>query len=152
MIKIVLFRLSFQKKLYFLYLKMIKKYLLSEDHLLSPFGLRTLSVSDPDYNNRNIIKPFSNWQGPLWAPATCVYAQAMHLYGFDSQISDVLVPLAKLMLEDVKTYGTMHENYHAETGEGLAPATSKVDENGQFIGFISWNLCMETLLARTLYE
>lgn len=130
--------------------KMIRKYLLSEEHMLSPYGLRTLSVSDPEYNNRNIIRPFSNWQGPLWAPSTCVYVEAMELYGFRRQQLDVLVPLARLMLNDVYTHETMHENYHAETGEGLAPATTKVDENGKFIGFISWNLCMESLLKRAL--
>ena len=129
---------------------MIKKYLLSEDHMLSPHGLRSLSKQDPEFNNRNIIKPFSNWQGPIWAPATCVYVEAMDIYGFKKEQLDVLVPLAKLMLDDVNTHETMHENYHSETGEGLAPATTKVDENGKFIGFISWNLCMESLLKRAL--
>lgn len=129
---------------------MIRKYLLAEEHMLSPYGLRTLSASDPEYNNRNIIRPFSNWQGPLWAPATCVYVEAMENYGFKREQLDVIVPLARLMLDDVYTHETMHENYHAETGEGLAPATTKVDENGKFIGFISWNLCVESLLERAL--
>ena len=44
-------------------------------------------------------------------------------------------------------YDTMHENYHAETGEGLAPDTSYKDANGNIVGFISWNLCVEYLLA-----
>lgn len=74
----------------------------------------------------------------------------MEIYGFKTEQLDVLVPLAKLMLDDVYTHETMHENYHSETGEGLAPATTKVDENGKFIGFISWNLCMESLLERAL--
>ncbi len=130
--------------------EMIRRYLLSEEHMLSPYGLRSLSRSDPEFNNRNIIRPFSNWQGPVWAPATCVYVEAMDIYGFKKEQLDVLVPLAKLMLDDVYTHETMHENYHSETGEGLAPATTKVDENGKFIGFISWNLCVESLLERAL--
>ena len=40
----------------------------------------------------------------------------------------------------------MHENYDAETGEGLAPAPTYVAAEGNFIGFISWNLCLETIL------
>jgi alpha,alpha-trehalase len=40
----------------------------------------------------------------------------------------------------------MHESYHADTGEGLAPAQTYVDENGKFIGFISWDLCMQNIL------
>lgn len=130
--------------------EMIRRYLLSEEHMLSPYGLRSLSRSDPEFNNRNIIRPFSNWQGPVWAPATCVYVEAMDIYGFKKEQLDVLVPLAKLMLDDVYMHETMHENYHSETGEGLAPATTMVDKNGKFIGFISWNLCVESLLERAL--
>ena len=41
----------------------------------------------------------------------------------------------------------MHENYHADTGAPLAPAASYVDEQGKFVGFISWNLCIQNVLA-----
>ncbi len=32
--------------------------------MLAPYGLRSLSKQDPDYNNAAIIVPYSNWQGP----------------------------------------------------------------------------------------
>ncbi|MCP4711184.1 MAG: hypothetical protein GY869_21400, partial [Planctomycetes bacterium] len=45
--------------------RMINKYLWNETHLLSPYGLRSLSRQDKDYNNDTIITPCSNFQGPV---------------------------------------------------------------------------------------
>ena len=125
---------------------MIRRYLLSGQHMRSPHGLRSLSASDPDYNNKNIILPFSNWQGPIWIPALVVYAGGMLNYGFKEELRPIAVQTARLLLKDLDTFDTMHENYHAETGEGLAPAPDYVDADGRFIGFISWNLCAESVL------
>ena len=126
---------------------MIQRYLLDEAHLRSPHGLRSLSASDPDYNNRNIILPFSNWQGPIWIPALVVYAGGMLNYGFRDELRPIALATARLLLADLEAYDTMHENYHAETGVGLAPAPDYVDpDTGRFIGFISWNLCAESVL------
>lgn len=125
---------------------MIRRYLLSEAHMHSPRGLRSLSASDPDYNNKNIILPFSNWQGPIWIPALVVYAGGMLNYGFKDELRPIAVETARLLLADIAAFDTMHENYHAETGEGLAPAPDYVDADGHFIGFISWNLCAESVL------
>ena len=125
---------------------MIRRYLLSEQHMRSPHGLRSLSASDPDYNNKNIILPFSNWQGPIWIPALVVYAGGMLNYGFKEELRPIAFQTARLLLADIAEFDTMHENYHAETGEGLAPAPDYVDADGRFIGFISWNLCAESVL------
>ncbi|MBR5018449.1 MAG: hypothetical protein IKX53_02295 [Bacteroidales bacterium] len=125
---------------------MIVHYLLSEAHMCSPQGLRSLSASDPDYNNKNIILPFSNWQGPIWIPALVVYAGGMLNYGFTEELKPIALSTARLLLADLEAFDTMHENYHAETGEGLAPAPDYVDADGRFIGFISWNLCAESVL------
>ena len=130
--------------------EMISRYLLEERHMLSRYGFRSLSVSDPDYNNKNIILPFSNWQGPIWIPAFVVYSEGMLNYGFRDELVPVAISTSRLLLADLAKFDTMHENYHAETGEGLAPAPNYVDEEGRFIGFISWNLCAETVLSRLL--
>jgi len=39
----------------------------------------------------------------------------------------------------------MHENYNAETGDGLAP-TPEQSPNGKFAGFVGWNLLAEDML------
>ena len=124
----------------------IKRYLASEDHMRSPYGYRSLSKQDPDYNNKNIIVPFSNWQGPVWPIANYIYSIGLKHYGFDNEVAWLAETLGTLLLEDIKDCGMMHENYHADTGVPLAPAANHVDKDGKFAGFISWNLCIENVL------
>ena len=52
-----------------------------------------------------------------------------------------------LMVKDSDTYGTMHETYHAETGEPLEPSNFKYRAaDGKIQGFVSWNLCVENVV------
>lgn len=125
---------------------MIERYLLSPDHMKAQYGYRTLSKQDPDYNNKNIIIPFSNWQGPVWPIANYIYSIGLHKYGFDEEIVWQAGTLGELLVDDFEKYGTMHENYHADTGAPLAPDHSHVDADGKFVGFISWNLCVWNIL------
>jgi alpha,alpha-trehalase len=39
----------------------------------------------------------------------------------------------------------MHECYHAETGEGLAP-TAEQSKDHAFPGFVGWNLLIQDML------
>ncbi|WP_411845120.1 trehalase family glycosidase [Roseibacillus persicicus] len=125
---------------------MIKRYLLTEEHMKSPFGFRSLSRSDPDYNNENIIIPFSNWQGPVWPIANYLYSVALHHYGFEAENEWLAVVQGILLADDIEKYGTMHENYDAETGAPLAPSHDHRTPEGDIVGFVSWNLCIENLL------
>jgi len=54
--------------------------------------------------------------------------------------------LGNLLIKDINEWGSMHENYNADTGAPLAPSADHVDENGKFVGFISWNLCVQNIL------
>jgi len=126
--------------------EMLRRYMLDEKHLKSPYGFRSLSKLDPDYNNKNIIVPFSNWQGPIWPIANYLYHIGLKHYGFENEIAWQAKTLGKLLLNDIREWGSMHENYHAETGAPLAPSADHVDANGKFIGFISWNLCIQNVL------
>ena len=110
------------------------------------YGYRTLSASDPDYNNKNIIVPFSNWQGPVWPIANYIYSIGLKKYNFDLELNWLGKTMGNLLINDINKYDTMHENYHADTGAPLAPSDDHVDENGKIVGFISWNLCVENIL------
>lgn len=125
---------------------MIDRYLLSTDHMKSEYGFRTLSKQDPDYNNINMIKPFSNWQGPVWPVANFIYSVALKNYGYDAELRWLGYTLGTRLIRDYKEYGSLHECYDAETGAALSPADTYVDENGRFVGFVSWNLCIENIL------
>lgn len=127
--------------------KMISRYMLSENHLKSPYGFRSLSASDVDYNNKNIIVPFSNWQGPVWGICSYIYSVGLHNYGFDNEVEWMAKTVGALMAKDLDDFGTMHETYHAETGAPLAPSNFKYrTPEGKIQGFVSWNLCMENIL------
>lgn len=125
---------------------MISKHLLDGGCMKSQYGFRSLSRRDPDYNNKNIIVPFSNWQGPIWMVANYLYAEALEYYGFDDEIDWLAGTLGELLLKDIAANDTMHENYSAETGDPLAPSDDYVDSTGKIVGFVSWNLCVNNLL------
>lgn len=131
---------------------MIKRYLIEPSHMKATYGLRSLSARDIDYNNRNMITPFSNWQGPVWPIANYIYSIALKHYGFDTELTWLAFTLGNLLLKDIQTCGSMHENYHADTGEPLAPSDEYRNEDGSIVGFISWNLCMENLLEGVVYD
>ncbi len=125
--------------------EMIDRYLWNEDHMLAPYGLRTLSKSDPDYNNKNVIIPFSNCQGPVWPIANFLYSVALVNNGYEKEASQLAVHNSTMLLQDIHKYGSMHENYHADTGVPLAP-TAEQSDNGVFTGFVGWNLLTQNML------
>jgi len=130
---------------------MIERYMLSDNHMRAPYGFRSLSKSDVDYNNKNIIVPFSNWQGPVWGICNYIYSIGLHNYGFDKEVEWLAEKVGGLMAKDIDTYGTMHETYHADTGEPLAPSNFKYrTPDGKIQGFVSWNLCMENVFEGLL--
>ena len=57
---------------------MLRRYVLSEEHFLSPHGIRSLSRASEFYNNAvwgnpprfgdHRVLTTSNWQGPVWIP------------------------------------------------------------------------------------
>lgn len=119
--------------------KFIVRYVLKSTKLWSKYGIRTLAKDDPAYNNANIIKPYSNWQGPIWPIANYFYVQALLNYGYQKEAIAVAQHVAKICLDDIKNTGGMHENYDAETGKPLAAPN-----------FISWNLLLPSMLVDTL--
>jgi alpha,alpha-trehalase len=129
--------------------EMIRRYLWNPKHMLTDFGLRSLSKQDKDYNNECMIIPYSNWQGPLWINANFLYSIALINYGFKEEARQLGVKLAPVLLNDIKTCGSMHENYNADTGAPLAP-TAAQSPNGKFTGFVGWNLLEQNLIDGAL--
>ena len=124
---------------------MIRRYLWNKDHMLAPFGLRSLSRQDPDYNNVSMIDPYSNWQGPVWINANYLHYIALKRYGFDAEASQLAATLGHVVLADIAKWKSMHENYNAETGDGLAP-TPEQSPDHKFTGFVGWNLLVQDML------
>lgn len=125
--------------------EMLRRYLLSSHHMLSKYGLRSLSKQDPDYNNISMINPYSNWQGPVWINANYLDYVILKKYGFNTEAKHLAQTLGEVVLADIAKWNSMHENYNAETGEGLAP-TPEQSPNHIFTGFVGWNLLVEDML------
>ncbi len=131
----------------------LQRHMLQSEAMRSNYGFRSLSKADPEYNNKNIIKPFSNWQGPIWGITNYIYSIALKHYGFEQEIAWMAGAVGQLMVTDLRTFGTMHETYHAETGEPLAPSSFKYKTpDGRIQGFVSWNLCMQNVLEGVLQD
>jgi alpha,alpha-trehalase len=113
--------------------------------MLAPYGIRSLSKQDHDYNNAAVIVPYSNWQGPIWINANYMNYIALKRYGFNKEAAELSGILGNMVLADIKKWGSMHENYNADTGEGLAP-TPEQSENHVFTGFVGWNLLVQDML------
>jgi len=131
--------------------EMIRRYMLNKDVMLAPYGIRSLSKQDPDYNNAAIIVPYSNWQGPIWINANYLNYISLKRYGFDKEAAELSGILGRMVLADIQKWGSMHEDYDAETGKGLAP-TPEQSENHVFSGFVGWNLLVEDVLQCEVKE
>lgn len=119
---------------------MIERHILEPAKLWATHGVRSLAADDPSYNNENVIKPYSNWQGPIWPHANWMVMHALMRYGFPDAALEVAERVTRLCLDDLVKNGMMHENYHADTGAPLAAPD-----------FISWNLLVAQMIdeART---
>lgn len=119
--------------------RMIREHLLNSGEMRSEYGFRSLARNDPAYNNDAIIDPYSNWRGPVWINANFLHWIALRRYGFSTEAHSLAIALAREEHRDIEKWGSMHEDYSAETGDGLAP-TVEQSPGGKFAGFVGWNL------------
>jgi alpha,alpha-trehalase len=124
---------------------MIRRYLWNPDHMLASYGLCSLSKQDPSYHNASTIDLYSNWQGPIWINANYLDYIALKRYGFNDEARELAAILGRLVLADIHKYGSMHECYDADTGEGLTP-TAQQSKDHVFAGFVGWNLLVQDML------
>ena len=125
--------------------RVIREHLLNPAEMRAAHGLRSLAKSDTAYNNDAIITPYSNWRGPVWINANFVDWMILRRYGFGVEAHWLAVTLADDLERDIARWGSMHEDYNAETGDGLAP-TPEQSPGGKFAGFVGWNLLSEDML------
>ena len=118
--------------------EMIKKYVINSKKFWAKHGVRTLSADDKEYNQANIIKPYSNWQGPVWPIVNYLSMHSLLNYGFKKETEILAEKISNICLNDIKKTGGMHENYHAETGKPLAAPD-----------FISWNLLVGQMIDQS---
>lgn len=114
---------------------MIERCVLAPGKLWSPHGIRSAALDEPSFNNANVIKPYSNWSGPIWPHANWMAMHALLRYGYPDAARTVAARVTKLCLDDLAANKMMHENYHSETGAPLAAPD-----------FVSWNLLVAQMI------
>jgi putative isomerase len=124
---------------------MIRRYVLSAEHFLSPFGIRTLSKASEFYNNARWGNPSrfsppgqitaSNWQGPVWIPICYFMFHALRRHGFAAEALDLAGRTLRVLAEGLDRIGCFTENYHGETGEPLYARD-----------FAAWNILADVMI------
>lgn len=92
------------------------------------FGVTTLAKDEKMFDLSETNNP-SNWLGPIWLVANYAVFRAMLNYGYVQEAEEICQNSLKLLGEDLKRSGSMHEYYNPFTGEPVM--------NG---GFINWNI------------
>ena len=113
--------------------EVIEQNLLSEEHFLRPAGVVSVAASERLYNparrglyGRVLV---SNWQGPVWVLINGLAVRCLARLGYGDAAANISLRMVNTLINDLKVSGTLHENYHGETGAALfAPA------------FVSWNI------------
>jgi len=101
---------------------------LTKPDMLGEYGIRSTSSDNPDYNNDDVITPYSNWRGPVWVNANVVVAYGMLDFGYYEEAAGLAVKVMKVLADDLRATGEWHEDYDAEAGGGgLGARLSKLE-------------------------
>lgn len=111
--------------------RMVEEHLLRADRFWAEYGVRTLSADERMYDPETIRGNPSNWLGPIWMISNYLVWAGLKRYGFEDVSNKLARRTHKLMGQDLQKTGHWHENYHPDTGVGLAAP-----------GFVSWNVLL----------
>lgn len=94
----------------------------------SQFGIVSLAKDEKMFDLSVTINP-SNWLGPIWLVVNYIVFKGMMNYGYYEDAKDLCERTVRLLEEDLKKTGSMHEYYDPFSGEPIM--------NG---GFLNWNI------------
>lgn len=94
----------------------------------SPYGIATLAKDEKMFDLSATNNP-SNWLGPIWLVANYIVFRGMLNYGFMDEAKELLDGTLRLLGEDLRQNGCLHEYYNPFDGSPVM--------NG---GFINWNV------------
>lgn len=106
----------------------LAKHITDPETFWSPYGVRSLSRDEKMYSLEATNNP-SNWLGPIWIIAQYLVFRGLRIYKFEAEARELANRVLKLLGDDLRATGTLHEYYIPETG---APVMSP--------GFMNWNI------------
>lgn len=101
----------------------------------SDYGVTTLAKDEKMFDLSVTNNP-SNWLGPIWLVANYLVFRGMLNYGYVEEAEEICRNSLKLLGEDLKKTGCMHEYYNPFTGDPIM--------NG---GFINWNILVLNMVS-----
>ena len=120
--------------------RMVREHLMNPARFWSASGPRTLSRDERMYDPSTSRGNPSNWLGPVWMISSYTIWEGLRRYGFQAEARQVAERTIGLLQRAQQEHGAWHENYHPETGDGLAAP-----------GFVSWNLLVHFMLDDALH-
>lgn len=115
--------------------RLVEEHLLRTDQFWAPHGVRTMSADERIYDPVSSRGNPSNWLGPIWILPSYLIWDGLRRYGFLTEAGELAKRTLTLLESDAEQNGHWHENYHPETGQGLAAP-----------GFVSWNALINFML------
>ena len=110
------------------------KHVFDEETFASPYGVCTLAKDEKMFDLSVTNNP-SNWLGPIWLVTNYAVFRGLMNYGYRAEAEKIAMGSLKLLGEDLKKNGSLHEYYNPFSGEPVM--------NG---GFINWNMLVLTML------
>jgi putative isomerase len=114
-----------------------------------PSGVRTVPADDVYFHQaprvmvydprRGERSPVSNWSGPIWVLSNYYAFRILQRYGRPSEARELALTTARVLAEDLRTTGMLHECYD-DAGRGLWPRRGT---------FLSWNVLARTMLRES---
>ncbi len=104
------------------------KHITDPETFWSPSGIRSLSYDEKMYDLTPTNNP-SNWLGGIWIIVQYAVFRGLMNYGYKKEAATLCENVMKLLGNDLRQTGTLHEYYNPETGEPVV--------NGDFI---NWNI------------
>ncbi len=89
-----------------------------DEHFLNPdkFGgewiMPSIARDDPAYGEQHY------WRGRIWAPMNYLVYLGLRRAGLKDEMEILADKSAALLLKEWRSHGHIHENYHADTGQG----------------------------------
>ena len=113
----------------------LKNHMFDNETFASDYGVVTLAKDEKMFDLSVTNNP-SNWLGPIWLVANYAAFRSLLNYGFREEAETICARSIRLLADDLRASGSLHEYYDPYTGEPIM--------NG---GFINWNI-----LAINMYD
>lgn len=107
---------------------LVRRNYLADDRLRAAAGVRTLSNRETMYTLEFSLNP-SNWLGPVWIVSNYFVWKALTAYGHTDLADELADKTIKLLVNSLRTSGSLNEYYHPDSGEPLSHQ-----------GFMNWNM------------